>query len=907
MYNDSLKRIAASWAQDEAARRLAEEQARAQAAQNQPTGLGAVLAGIGNSINNVGKGLGSFFGGAATNNAVTVGLDALFNGKSFTQAAKDAEKRQDDWTKSIYGTDSTKDAYTKNLGSSLDAAATLSEFIPGIGTGAKLGVSAIKGGVSGVGNTLAQQGENATAEDLLKSGTIGAISAGVGNKVGGALGQRAINKPATGLIGKAAQSGIGRGALTGAASGATGGALGTALNGGDFGQTLSGALQGAGSGAAGGAATSAIYGLAGAGLNKIKNKIENGPLSQQAIAAAQAEPEKELPAATKKRQTATNWNDEPVDASKRNALQKFGKTLQDTGEITENNDIYGRLNNNTARDVQKRGTIKTLKDKYGYSSSDYDKAGELSTATNHFVKQEAQMSGASGYDTDLVNRVSVNADDVPEIQPKTLKSYRAKSQQLLQNAKLDGGGVDEYSVAGLYDSADAANKLANSYYEKSHNKMDGSVTNVEYDALSKAYGNLKNELRTAADNMLGGKIDDTTRNNLVKMLESSGAPAQAVKTLSSAKSFKELIRLTSPLEEARNMSSQMAQSQLKRGATTDSSKANVLNEVLRASGVPQAAKAVAAPAGQIVGKAEQGLGKIVEKIGDAAAGKVNNVPGKIVAGIANAPSTIEGGLKTGDANYGFSPESLAGRLGAKQMPVTVGDFAVAQIARQEGNKMNNAINANTQAEQAAQALSEAQTAYNTANANALAAQQAAATTPAQTNGAQQLDRIKTAMELALNAGDLTSYGKLADLYTTATKIYGAETASPTSNLTSTQIENLNKLDTASNAIDELEQLFNKAGGGQGLIGGNAANFMASLGLNSDVATYNSLSRGLVNQIGAAIGKTDSLNTEGEVNRALELIPKFTDDAQTARNKLEQLRQMLATNKQTTYQNYGVTQ
>lgn len=900
MYNDSLKRIAASWAQGAAAKRLAEEQARAQAQQDQPTGLGAVLAGIGNSINNVGKSLGSAFGGMLTNNAVTVGLDALFGGKSFEQASKDAEKRQDDWTKSIYGTDSVKDAYAKNLGSSLDAAATLSEFIPGIGTGAKLGVSALKGGVSGVGNTLAQQGENASVEDLLKSGTIGAISAGVGNKVGGALGQRALNKPATGLIGKAAQSGIGRGAITGAASGAVGGGLGTALNGGDFGQTLAGALQGAGSGAAGGAATSAIYGLAGAGLNKVKNKIENGPKSIAAQMAQQPETAKEVNAATKKRQTATGWDDQEIDASKRNALQKLGKTLQDTGETTENNDIYGRLNNNTARDVQKRGTIKVLKDKYGYTSSDYDKAANASEATNKWIRQEAQMSGASGFDTGLNDRVSISDDIDPLMTDKSAKSYRSKTQQLLQNAKVEGGGVDEYSAAGLYDASEKAGKLANQYYEKSHNKMDGTVTNQDVAALAEAYNKFKIETRNAADNMLGGNIDDITRGNLVKMLKSAGAPQKTIDTLSKAKTLSELKTLTAPLETARKMNEQMTQAQLKRGATTDSSKANVLNEAIRASGAPQAAKAVAAPIGQAVGKAEQAVGKIVEKIGDAAAGKVNTVPGKIVAGIANTPSTISQGLKTNAADFSWQKAPTN---------ATIGDIAVAQIARQEGNKVNNAINANTQAEQAAQALSEAQTAYDTATNNYIAAQQAAAATPVQTNGTQQLDRIRSAMELALAAGDLTSYSKLADLYTTATKIYGTETkaSNPLGNLTSTQVENINKLDTAGNAIDELESLFNKGGGGQGLIGGNAANFMASLGLNSDVATYNSLSKGLINQINAAIGKTDALNNEGEVARAMELIPKFTDDAQTARNKLEQLRQMLATNKRTVYQNYGIQQ
>lgn len=862
MYNDSLKRIAASWAQDEAARRLAEEQARAQAQQNQPTGLGAVLAGIGRSIGNVGESLYNIGGtGVAA-------IRDIFTGNAGTG------KYQDEWKqyrKEQMGDKgmSDSDYYLKQGGQALDAAATVSDFIPGLGKGAKVALNVAQGGASGIGQTLQDKGASATAEDLLKSGAVGLASAGAGQAVGGALAKNALTNPAKGIIGKAAQSGIGRGAITGAVSGATGGTLGTALNGGDLGQSLSGALQGAGSGALGGAATSAIYGLAGAGLNKVKNKIENGPLSPQAQLAAQAEPENELPAATKKRQTATNWNDEPVDASKRNALQKLGKTLQDTGEITENNDIYGRLNNNTARDVQKRGTVKNLKDKYGYTSSDYDKAGELSTAANHFVKQEAQMSGASGYDTDLVNRVSINADDVPEIQPKTLKSYRAKSQQLLQNAKVDGGGVDEYSVAGLYDSADAANKLANSYYEKSHNKMDGSVTNVEYDALSKAYGNLKNELRTAADNMLGGEIDDVTRNNLVKMLESSGAPTKAVKTLSSAKSFKELIRLTSPLEEARNMSSQMIQSQLKRGATTDSSKANVLNEALRASGVPQAVKTVAAPAGQIVGKAEQVLGKGISKVGDMAAGKVDTIPGKIVAGIANAPSTINQGMNTG-----------------------LGDVAIRQISRQAGLGAMRSQDAQKQAINAQDALSEAQTAYNTAANNYAVAQQAAATTPAQTAGVQQLERIKTAMDLALAAGDISSYSKLADLYTTAYKIYGADTGT-TSKLTTKQQSALDEANNSLSMVDQLEAAFNRAGGGQGAIMGNVSeftNWLTGGGANAGLSSYNALKQSL----GTSIVKNvvNLGGTEADAQRYLAMLPSATDTPELAAQKLNELRTML---------------
>lgn len=887
-----------------AARSLANQQAQSKQKQG---GLGGVLQGIGESIGNVGRSFMDVFGMPIAN------IKDVIAGKNVDAESSESQK----YKKFLWGGENAKDRYLRAGGGGLDAAATVSDLIPGLGKAAKVALNVGQGVASGVGSQFANNGTNTRLEDVLQSATIGAASAGAGQLVGGKLANRAAANPAKTIIGKAAQSGIGRSALTGAASGAVGGGLATALQGGDFGQTLQGALEGAGQGALGGATTGAVYGLAGTALDKVNNKILNGKKSGNQIPTnVMADTQEELPEATKKRQQATNWKDEQIDASKRNTLQKIGKVLQDTGEITENNDIYGRLNNNTARDVQKRGTIKKLKNEYGYTSADYDKAAELSTAVNHYVQREAEMSGASGFDNNLVSRVSVSADDVPEMKQKTLNTYRNKSQQLLQGALVEGGSPDEYSVAGLYKGAETAGDLAKTYYEKSHNKMDGSVSDPELDALSKSYSKLKNEMRTTADNLLGGDIDEITRNNLRAMLKNSGAPEQAVKTLSEAKNFKDLIRRTSPLEAARNMYEQMGQVQLKRGATTDTTKVNVLNEAIRASGAPQLAKAAVTPVGQAVGKIEQGVGKFISAVGDKTG---DNAP-KAVKAATNLVKAANNGLNVGDADYGFSDTVGKTKLTRKirktfsgNDPLTVGDLATRVISREAGQTAANDVKVAREQAEAQRALNEAQAGYNTALANYQNTMAQAQAAQAQNSeGAQKLQQISDAMEAALAAGDITSYSKLADLYSTAYKIYGKEleaaqaAANPLSNLSSTQLENVNKLDTASNAIDELESLFQKAGGGQGLIGGNAANLMASLGMNSDVATYNSLSRGLINQIGAAIGKTDSLNTEGEVNRALELIPKFTDDAQTAANKLEQLRQMLTTNKQTVYKNYGLT-
>ena len=232
-----------------------ENKARAaQEAQSQQSqgGLGGVLAGIGESIGNVGKGLAGIFGGGIAN----IGdiATSIATGKA-------TNKNKEDFDKWLAGTDNLKDARIKNAGAALDAAATVSDLIPGLGTAAKVGLNVGQGVASGVAQQMVDKGGNFTLEDALKGGTIGGLSAGAGQAVGAGL---AKGLPGNNRVARALNTNIGRGALTGAASGAVGGGVATALEGGNLGQTLSGALQGAGSGALGGGAMAGLYDLAGA-------------------------------------------------------------------------------------------------------------------------------------------------------------------------------------------------------------------------------------------------------------------------------------------------------------------------------------------------------------------------------------------------------------------------------------------------------------------------------------------------------------------------------------------------------------------------------------------------------------------------------------------------------------------
>lgn len=174
-------------------------------------------------------------------------------------------------------------------------------------------------------------------------------------------------------------------------------------------------------------------------------------------------------------------------------------------------------------------------------------------------------------------------------------------------------------------------------------------------------------------------------------------------------------------------------------------------------------------------------------------------------------------------------------------------------------------------------------------------------------GDKWTDMLSRAMRRAKNAEDYDALDSLYEMYQDAiSKNSTSSTAKTVADLSATQQAQLAKLDSADSAIDELESLFNKAGGGKGPIAGNLQSIAGDWGWDPNARTYNQLSEGLVNQIALAIGKTDSLNTEGEVKRALQLIPQLTDDATTAKNKLEELRRMLATTKASYNTAYGLT-
>ena len=522
-----------------AQQRIAQDQynrslAKAQAAQNKPTGLAAVLSGIGQSIGNVGESLYNMFGTGAAS------VRDLFTGNAGT--GKYTKEWQQYRKEQMGDKDmSDKDYYLKTGGKALDAAATVSDLIPGLGTGARVALNVGQGVASGVGQQFADNGSNVTSDDLIKASLIGGASAGAGQLAGLKLGQKALKNPATSKIGKALQSNVGRAALTGAASGATGGGLASALNGGSF---IGGALEGAKTGALGGATIAGTMGLIGSGLNKVNKKITT-PTAQTVaetpdaiITKAAAQDIAETPATTRRSIPVTDYDagEQTVKVNRANAPTgeySLGKNAGSTLDgilgpnnarklpnatlpseaaqfknATQTNDVYDFINQaaNSGMDVMDymKGVL-TPEDYAAFrqNAADYAALNQLGfEGTNAVNKTNLPQLDRQQYYDDTIGRLkaqggSMSAADVPDYMKSHLKNDAAKTggyisdnQSILRELFND----DQSDIGDLYkryeDLAQAANQ--NEVYTPENMaaglRMDDDLAKRATDAILKEYG-----------------------------------------------------------------------------------------------------------------------------------------------------------------------------------------------------------------------------------------------------------------------------------------------------------------------------------------------------------------------------------------------------------------------------------
>ena len=766
----------------------------------------------------------------------------------------------------------------------------------GGGLASALGVNAAQGALGGIADQL----EATPDGEQFDWGEAGkrALSSAVGGAAGTLVGGKAAKLSSGSNLGKLIGSNVGRGVLAGAASGAASAGTQTALEGGDLAQVLGNAANAGRTGALYGGITSGAMGLANRGFNKLSDVINKERTPNVIGAEPQATPEPEPQRTAGDGEVATGWGDKNMTGSarKRNSIQKLGDALQDTGQKTQDQTVIGKLKGNLADEMSEKNSVQRLRD-IGFEPSDYEQAANLSEVANKWYDDQVK---ASKVKLDMPDTYKI-ADEVAyyrQLDADQAAKLKADITKRLDAVRATGGGLSTFDAAGLEKVAKGLGQDAERMTTTNYGGRKKYISNLS--ANAEAYANALNDVKAA----LRSKVDDMTDYNpdtLRSVLKDAGATQKQIDYLTDAKSMAQVKRNTSLLEDARNMSRQIKSSPFKRGANADAS-TSIATQVTNASGASGLLNMLVSPIAKGVGKVEKGVGRAISSAGDIVAGDGGSlIPGsianKISAGVDRFANSAVNTTNLANSTAG----GLVGALTNATQRNAIRQNAVDQAKAASDNMANQETMRNAQ-----NAMDAARSAYDAAQQDYTNAQ---AMAPSANAGMDRLDQITRAMDMALAAGDLDSYSKLASLYQTAYKIYApaSETASPASSLNATQQGNLAKLESAGTAIDQLEQLYNQAGGAQGRLGGSLAQFGGALGINSGASAYENAARGLINQIAAAVGKTDSLNTEGEVQRALDLVPKITDTPEEAQAKLQSLRNMLSANKQTYQSIYGVAQ
>lgn len=270
-------------------------------------------------------------------------------------------------------------------------------------------------------------------------------------------------------------------------------------------------------------------------------------------------------------------------------------------------------------------------------------------------------------------------------------------------------------------------------------------------------------------------------------------------------------------------------------------------------------------------------------------GKLSSVKEKIAgikdAGIVQGAKNLGNNLveRANDATANLNNESLANLslAGMNTLGNQAQQFANKQMGKAEAERSQDRLeNARTLANaqnEYANALAD----YNAqeANYNAQMAQQQASSM------GSQLDRISAAMELALNAGDITAYGQLADLYKQAAEI--EELMNPT---TKTEAKALStsqsKALAAQQQLDALSQMTPDAGtvvSGIPLLG----NIVNLTGGNEYANQASSLATTLGYLLSGANIKESEAQRIGQA-----YVPNAFDSEAVRQQKLERARQLI---------------
>lgn len=604
---------------------------------------------------------------------------------------------------------------------------------------------------------------------------------------------------------------------------------------------------------------------------------------------AQITPEAEASA------TATGWGDKNMTnaSKKRNILQRAGETLQETGQATKDSQVYSKLKGNTAEEMARKNSVQRLRD-LGFNSTDYDRAANLSEVVNKYYDDAVKATKTPIEAPQLRNIANEIADDL-RISSDNRADLIKNLNSMLDDAVARDGKMSEYTM-DRYTPADlekVAKKLGVMEQNLTTTNQGGSKKKIrnlrpEVEEYARALGEARNRLRNEI-----GEMADYDGKELAARMKDAGATQKQIDYVTKGGTLRSAKAATSLFEDARTMADQIKADAYKRGANATNS-TNFATQVANASGASNLVNMAARPVANVIGTIEKGAGKVISGIGNKLAGTAGENAGETAGRLANGAKNLASGAANlaNRATASLNNDSLAGINGIRTRNGNTIEFnALGDQAQQFANKQMGKAEAERSQNRLenAQAVANAQSDYDNALAdyNAQEANYNAnmATVQNQTTGSSQLDRIAAAMEMALNAGDITAYGQLADLYTQAAKI--EELRNPTSNKTEKALSaNQAKALTAQQQLEALAQMSPDAGtvaSGIPLLG----NIVNLTGGNEYANQASSLATTLGYLLSGANIKESEAQRIGQA-----YVPTAFDSEAVRKQKLERARQLI---------------
>jgi hypothetical protein len=532
--------------------------------------------------------------------------------------------------------------------------------------------------------------------------------------------------------------------------------------------------------------------------------IQNMPEAEIATrTAAQVAPEPETTA------VATGWGGKNMEnaSKKRNFLQKAGDTLQETGQATKDSQVYSKLKGNTAEEMARKNSVERLRE-LGFNSTDYDKAANLSEVVNKYYDDAVKQTKTPIEAPQLRNIAREVADDL-----HISSANRADLEKLVgtmlddavkHDGKLSAYSMDRYTPADLEKVAKQLGQKAENITTTNYGGRKKAIRNLTPDneEYARALGEVRNRIRNEI-----GEMADYNEAELVARMKNAGATQKQIDYVTQNHTLRGAKAQTSLFEDARTMNQQIKSDAFKRGANATNS-TNIVTQVANASGASGLVNTIARPVANAIGSAEKGVGKVLSAAGNKLAGVSNGEAGETAGKIASTAKNIAGkaGEKIAGATSSLNNDTLANLAlgGFDTLGNQAGKFANKQLGSTTANAAQDRL-------ESARTLANAQADYDNALANYQASEaQTNALTQQMQQSQSQLGRIEQAMQLALNAGDITAYGQLADLYKQAAEI--EELKNPTKT-TSTKALSANqaKALTAQQQLDTLSQMTPDAG------------------------------------------------------------------------------------------------